>query len=533
MYFPNSFQPKLKYFLYARKSSEAEDRQVASIDAQVNVLEKIAQQEGLEIIEILTESQSAKAPGRPIFSQLLQRINNGEAQGVICWKLDRLARNPVDGGSISWMLQGGTIQHIRTHDRSYLPSDNVLMMQVEFGMANQFIRDLSASTKRGLMAKAERGWYPTYPPLGYMHNPLKKKGEKEILPDPERFDLLREMFLCVMQGESVSKVLERHTNTLHLRNKKGKKVSKSTFYRILRDPFYYGRFEYPKNSGQWFEGKHKPLISKKEFDIIQERLDKPYKIREKKHSFTYRGVMVCGECGAMITAEKKTKRQKNGNVHEYIYYHCTKRKDPNCSQKTIQEHLIEDQIQSILESITLPDDFIKWALNLIKQDSEKQQQQGIQRLSTYEAKLTKIQKVLDGLIEMRAGGEISEEEFRDKRSEIAKEKEALSLEINSLKESHDDWFERIEKVFSFTESAQSVFTSGTDQEKRELLSLLGSNLYLKDKKVTIEVKEPFNYIQEMSEILSSQKEMLEPLQNSSESNEKEAYYASFPKLLRE
>jgi FtsZ-binding cell division protein ZapB len=235
----------------------------------------------------------------------------------------------------------------------------------------------------------------------------------------------------------------------------------------------------------------------------------------------------------MVTPEKKTKRQKNGNVHEYIYYHYTKRKDPNCSQKSVQEYQIEDQLHEVLQSISLPDDFIRWALNLIKKDSEAHTHENMKRLSIYQMKLSKVQSVLDGLIEMRAGGEISEEEFRDKRSEIAKEKEALSLEINSLKESHDDWFERIEKVFSFTESAQSVFTSGTDQEKRELLSLLGSNLYLKDKKVTIEVKEPFNYIQEMSEILSSQKEMLEPLQSGSTRKEKEAYYTSLPKLLRE
>jgi len=533
MYYQNIAQKQIKYFIYARKSSEAEDRQVASIDAQINVLKKLAQQEGLEIVEILTEAQSAKAPGRPVFSQLLARVSQGEAQGILCWKLDRLARNPVDGGSISWMLQSGSIYHIRTHDRSYLPTDNVLMMQVEFGMANQFIRDLSVSTKRGLMAKAERGWYPTYPPIGYIHNPLKKKGEKEILPDPERFDLLREMFLSVIQGEAVSKVLERYTKSFHLRNKQGKKISKSTLYRVLREPFFYGRFEYPKNSGQWFDGKHKPLISKQEFDLIQNRLDKPYKTREKKLSFTYRGVMVCGECGAMVTPERKTKRQKNGNVHEYIYYHCTKRKDPNCSQKSVQEYEVEEQLHEILQSISLPDDFIRWALDLIKKDNKDHIYENMKRLSVYETKLTKVQSVLDGLIEMRAGGEISEEEFRNKRSELVKEKESLFSEIDGLKECSNDWFDRVEKIFSFTESAQKSFEEGSDQEKRELLSLLGSNLYLKDKKLTIEVKEPFIYIQKMSSILSSQSFRLEPLNNGSSTNEKEAFYASFPELLRE
>src|SRR5437899_2006737 len=94
-----------KYFLYARKSSESEDRQVASIDSQIENMKNDAAREHLEIIDVLSEAQSAKAPGRPVFSRMIERIRRGEAQGIICWKLDRLARNPVDGGQVSWMLQ--------------------------------------------------------------------------------------------------------------------------------------------------------------------------------------------------------------------------------------------------------------------------------------------------------------------------------------------------------------------------------------------------------------------------------------------
>ena len=142
------------YFLYARKSTDVEDKQVLSIEAQLNELRSLAKRDGLEITAEFIEKRTAKMPGRPIFNEMAQRIQAGEAQGIICWKIDRLARNPVDGGQISWLLQQGVIQHIRTHDRSYLPGDNVLMMSVEFGMANQYIRDLSANTKRGLDRKS-------------------------------------------------------------------------------------------------------------------------------------------------------------------------------------------------------------------------------------------------------------------------------------------------------------------------------------------------------------------------------------------
>jgi len=180
----------IKYFLYARKSSESEDRQVASIESQIDVLKELAAREGLEIVQHFSESQSAKASGRPIFNKMMEEIAKGKAQGIICWKLDRLARNFIDGGQIIDLLQHGNIKSIKTNDRSYYPTDNVLMMAVEFGMANQFIRDLSTNTKRGLKNKAEKGWMPGRAPIGYINDKFGLQGEKKILKDPDRFDLV-------------------------------------------------------------------------------------------------------------------------------------------------------------------------------------------------------------------------------------------------------------------------------------------------------------------------------------------------------
>src|SRR3989338_8781854 len=150
----------MRYFLYARKSTDVEDKQVLSIEAQLAELRALAKEEKLEVVAEFVEKGSAKMPGRPVFNEMLKRVHKGEAQGIVCWKLDRFSRNPVDGGPISLLLQENIIQHILTKDRSNYPSDNVLMRSVEFGMANQFIRDLSSNVKRGLRAKVKRGEFP-------------------------------------------------------------------------------------------------------------------------------------------------------------------------------------------------------------------------------------------------------------------------------------------------------------------------------------------------------------------------------------
>ncbi len=156
------------YFIYCRKSSEAEDRQVLSIESQTRELEEIAAKLNLPVLEILSESKSAKEPGRPVFNAMMQRLYRGEAAGIICWKLDRLARNPVDGGSIIWAIKQHGIKVV-TPAQSYAhQDDNIILMYIEFGMAQKYVDDLSKNVKRGLKTKIEKGWYPGVAPLGYL-----------------------------------------------------------------------------------------------------------------------------------------------------------------------------------------------------------------------------------------------------------------------------------------------------------------------------------------------------------------------------
>ena len=130
----------------------------------------------------------------------MQRLYRGEAAGIICWKLDRLARNPVDGGSIIWAIKQHGIK-VMTPAQSYArEDDNIILMYIEFGMAQKYVDDLSKNVKRGLKTKIENGWYPGVAPAGYLNHTDKLTGENTLIKDPERFPLIRRMWDLMLTG---------------------------------------------------------------------------------------------------------------------------------------------------------------------------------------------------------------------------------------------------------------------------------------------------------------------------------------------
>jgi site-specific DNA recombinase len=426
-----------KYFIYARKSTdEKSDKQLQSIESQIDVLKDLAAKEGLQVVEILTESRSAKESGRPIFADMLTRIRKGEASGIIVWKLDRLARNMPEGSQIIDLLQKGIIKHIRSAcDGHCHPDDNVIMLCMHFGMANQYSRDLAKNVTRGLKSKCEKGWLPTQPPSGYLNSRSKSKGEETIIIDPELFPIVRKIWDKMLEGAlNPTQILKVANDEWGLRVKSKKaynKMSRSGMYKILNSTFYYGKFEYPQGSGNWYTGKHEPMITQAEFEQVQDMLHRKDRPRSQNHQLTFTGSMTCGECGKAITGEDKVKRPKNGKVHYYTYYHCTKH-GTQCSQGSVEEKQLVQQIETEIASLEIPESFhlwsIKWIKEEIKNDTTSQAHVIESQQKAYNAAVIKIQRLID----MCANGVITEDELASRKHEAIKEKDRLQRAISKL-----------------------------------------------------------------------------------------------------
>jgi DNA invertase Pin-like site-specific DNA recombinase len=511
----------IRYFLYARRSIEKSDKEekVASIESQISEMKTQAEREGLRIVRIFQETGSAKEPyKRPEFQEMINLIYKGKADGILCWKIDRLARNAIDEGTIKHLLQKGIVKNIKASDRDWYPDDNVLMASVEFGVATQYSRDLAKHIKRGLKAKVESGHRPCIAPIGYENSRYNGKGKEVILDDLERRPILRKLFDLMLTGLYSPLALTKIANEeLHLTNKysiNNKKVSKSNMYRILTNKFYYGQFEYPLGSGNFYQGKHNPIITKEEYDKIQILLGRSGRPKPKTHSFSYTGIMKCGECGGSITAEAKTKKQKDGSFHNFIYYHCTKKVNSNCTQKTIEEKEIDKEIISFLEKIKIPKSFHEWAISVFREIYEEDRKNKKSIIHLKIEKLNSIKVKIDNLVQMRMNNEIDQLDFIKYKSELEKNKLCIENEIKCDDEKIESWFTKVSNILDFSKSACEEFKAAIENKdenkKKAIFSSIGYNHLLLDKKLNIQPLKPFISIEKLVEVSGAIKYGLEP-----------------------
>lgn len=505
-----------RYFLmYCRKSSEAEDRQAESIPDQLNTLNKLAKSKNIAVLKEFKESHSAKAPGRPLFDEMVSLLESREdIKGLLCWKLNRLFRNPKDEGLIRWFLQSGRILEIITPNKVYLEADSDFQMAVEGAQSQRFITDLRQDTKRGIDSKLQKGNFPGLAPIGYRNNTQKKQGEKDISPSPIYFKLMRKVFELAMTGNFSIQALVGKSEELGVVNWRGKAISKSQMHEILRNPFYTGKFLY---AGNLYQGTHQPMLSEEEFDLLQDIITGKSHPRKVKHNFTYASLIQCGECGMMICEEKHIKVYKSGKTQDFIYDRCTKKnKNIKCSQPYIRSSELEKQIIEFLGSLELSLKFASWAMASLNKANKSQQDVREARYkalkASYEAVLGRIDNLLDLKLSPLNNGKniLSDEEFAEKKQALMEEKIRLHDELSKVDQHVEEWTELAAKTFDFTVNIQERFRNGSVDDKRTILRAIGSNLILKDKRLYIKPRTPFLLIREVSKKIN-ENNWLEPV----------------------
>jgi DNA invertase Pin-like site-specific DNA recombinase len=455
-----------KFFIYTRKSTDDKDRQVRSIADQLSELKELARKEDLDVVDVFVEKQTAKIPGRPVFSEMLERMEKGEATGILAWHPDRLARNSVDGGKVIYLVDTGVISEMKFPTFWFDPTpQGKFMLSIAFSQSKYYVDNLSENIKRGHRNKVKEGIWPQMSPLGYVNK------NKRIVPDPEIAPLIKKTFEAYATGSFTLRELRDKFNALGLKRKGGKELAVSNYQKLLKNPIYTGLMLY---NGEIFEGKHEPIITKKLFDSVQEvmmRKSKP-KSRGLK-PFLYRGFFRCGECGCFITTET----QKGHN-----YLRCTKRKNP-CLQKYTREEIITSEIQKEIKKVSLPDDWASWMLAENRRDMLSEAQSSTLFADNTKADISlldfKIEKLMNAYLESA----LSLEEYRDMKNKLVNEKQLLKEKLSAFEQKANNRFELTEKFLKYN---VELANECTNEEKLHLYKKVGSNFKIKNRTVFFE-----------------------------------------------
>ncbi|MCX5692179.1 MAG: recombinase family protein, partial [Candidatus Omnitrophica bacterium] len=434
---------------------------------QVTEVKEYAIKENLQIVQELIESKSAKVPGRPIFNEMISLLEQGKADGILAWHPDRLARNSLDGGKIIYLIDKGIINDLRFPTYRF---DNTaqgkFMLSIAFGQSKYYIDNLSENIKRGIRQKVRNGVYPGLAPVGYLNDP-KSRG---IAIDTDKAPLVRKIFELYSTGDYTLERLKDTITSLGFRTRNNKAIGVSKLLLILTNPFYYGILRY---WGETFEATHEPIITKKLFEKCQSVLKKRGKSRQSKRTFVFRGLMRCGECGRMITAE----------IHkEFTYYRCTKR-NTICSQKYIREEALTKQIRGIFQKVSLCDD---WTTKILK-ELEKDRLRDVQSSHPHQQNLehdisildTKINKLIDLYLE----GTISKDDYTKKKAELLNKKKALQESMKDFADGGNNWFEQARSFVTLLNRASYMAREGNLESQKEFLEKIGSNFILKERRL--------------------------------------------------
>ena len=468
-----------KYILYARKSTDVEDKQVLSIEAQLVELRAYAKNEGLQIVDELIEKQSAKIPGRPIFGNMLKRIETSEASGIIAWHPDRLARNSIDGGQIVYLLDQTHLQALKFPTFWFEnTSQGKFMLSIAFGQSKYYVDNLSENTKRGLRQKVRRGECPGVAPFGYIND----VRTHTIVIDRRNAPIVKEAFELYAKGDQRLEDIANFFASKQVLSRGGKLAHRDRVKKMLTNPFYYGHFRYV---GEVYEGKHTPIISKKLFDSVQATLTKRgHKQKCSTAPQAFCGLLRCGACQMHITAEKKTKYQKNGNVHEYVYYRCTrKNKRIKCTEPAITEPDLTAQLSDILHSYAMPEG---WAIELetmLAADEKQAEQSSGVFIADAQTQVTGLQGKLKRLLDSYLDQDIDQQTYKAKQAELMSAKKSLEEQISKLTLASNIWVEPMRQWLTQAASLCEIAKNNSLEPKKEaLLQIEGLNLFLKSKK---------------------------------------------------
>jgi len=481
----------MKYIGYCRKSTDEKDKQVLSIDQQLSELKEFAEKEKIEIVDFLTEAQTAKVTGRPIFNSLIKRIEKGEAQGIVSWNPDRLARNSVDGGKIIYLLDTGELQSLKfpTHWFENTPQGR-FMLSIAFGQAKYYVDNLSQNVHRGLKYKIKTGVWPARAPMGYRND---RNSKSIVMYEPEARPL-RKAFELYSTGKYALDDIGSFLFENGMKNKySGGQLNDSNLRRVLMRPFYTG---YMVFRGEMFKGTHTPLISKELFDkcqIVRKQRGYFHQVKSKRYDFAFTGLIKCKYCNCSITAEHRPFFfPRTNHKADYIYYHCTKKKGECCQKGYTREEILEVQFREIIKTLSVSKAWADQMNNFLVSDIETQKVEDKNKSVGLETEISQTEQKLDTLLEAYLDIVVDSESYIKKKNELMERKQNLVSIQKQLSSDNPNWIEGVKEFIDCAQKCAKIARAENNcHDLSDMAKKVGSKYFLKDNTIEFCLNFPY------------------------------------------
>jgi site-specific DNA recombinase len=448
-----------KYFAYIRVSTMRQGEHGVSLHEQKSEIERYARQRDLAISEWFEERETAAKLGRAIFNQMIGRLRNGEADGVIIHKIDRSARNLRDWVEILQLTDDGIEVHFTREAVDLQSSSGRLSADVQAVVAANYVRNLREEIVKGFYGRLKQGFYPMPAPLGYED---AGAGKPKTI-DPIRGPLIQAAFQLYASSNFSLYSLAEELKRRGLRTKSGLPVSKTTLARILSNPFYIGLIRIRKGN-KTFVGAHMPLATRTLFDAVQDVLHgRAVRTKPGRREFLFSRIIECRGCSRSLVGEV----QKG-----HTYYRCH---SSPCRGTSFREEEVHSAVSDIFRRLQLrPEELEELDLYMEEQRASSVDEHRT-RIAELDVRLAAIKDRLTRLMDALLDGHIESDLFEHRKSALLSERVELEGRIRDLRADPSLSAKQLQEYVELAKTAYLVFENGNHHQKRELIRLAMSN----------------------------------------------------------
>lgn len=501
---------KLKYALYARKSTEDETRQVRSIEDQESECRAMARRIGLHIVEpTIVEERSAKKPHkRPLFRQMLNDIIKGKYDAILAWNPDRLARNMLEGGEIIDLVDQGVIKDLKFVTHHFTKDANgKMLLGMAFVLSKQYSDKLSQDVTRGVRRSFDEGKTPT-PKHGYMRD---KDGFYK--PDGTNFDLVVKAWELRKEGVSLDEINEYMNKSGYARQTKtGKtvKMSPQVLGRLFKDPFYYGIL-IQRDQKVDLRGLYRftAAIKEETYNAVQQLTYRRIKPNKSYVASFYplKRLVLCSFCDGYMYIAPST---GGTNKTRYLFARCDNK---GCARKKKSIRMINvfNFIYDFLEkglgfTEVEYDDYYSRVIKLSDQKKEELSMDLHSKQSSLKWLKADIRERSLGMVKLKPGSSIWEIN-ENKIAELTQQQQALEIEIDSIeaKMTNPDTDRlNVKDFLNLSKNAATIVQSANAVVKDQICRFIFLNLKVNEEKVlSYQLKEPFATLLKQRQLSSS------------------------------